>query len=83
MAVAPHRGQPIAPHAGDLPQCESVWSQSRPGSAMHLPHDIRLPFATRARAGPPQLLQRDICLGAIIPFDGQFLSNRLDPEGLH
>ena len=44
---------------------------------------IALTLAARTRAAQAELFQRQKALGAIVPFDGEFLADDLHVQGLH
>jgi hypothetical protein len=83
MAVAPNRLDAIPPHALDFAHFERPWRELPLGTAMDVPHDIRLPFAAGAGASAPKRFQRDVTFRPILPSDGEFVSDRLNVSRLH
>ena len=83
MAVAPNGLDAIAAHALDLAHFEGTGRELRLGTAMDVPHDVRLAFAAGTGASAPKRFQRNVTFGSVLPTDGKFVSDRLNVGRLH
>src|SRR5688572_3819707 len=78
MSVRPLRLNRVAADVGDAFEDERIRAQGFLRADVEVAHDVLLAFAPGAGAGAAQFLQRDETLRAVLPFQGQFISDLLD-----
>src|SRR5208282_6344413 len=83
MSVGPHRLDRVTAHAHDADQFKGLRTQRFFRVLVNIAQDVHLALASRARTTPPQFLERNEILAAIIPFDGQFGADGLNVHRSH
>jgi hypothetical protein len=83
VSVRPEWLYRVGAHVNHAQQLEGLGCEWAVGILVKVAHDIPLPSASGAWAVSPKLFKRDKTLGAIIPFDGQFIANLLYVHRLH
>ncbi len=83
MAIGPDELNRVSAHASHARQLESGRQQGLRRAFVDMAENIGFPLACGAGAMPAQLLEREITLGAILPFDREFVSDHLYIDWLH
>lgn len=83
MAITPDGLEAVASDYGAAAPLESCGRQRLIRPLVKLPQDVHLALATGAWTRPAQSFQGNEALAAIVPFDGQFISDRLQIHGSH
>src|SRR5882762_8140032 len=83
MAVAPDRLNCVATDIGDAPELKRFWRQRFVRILIDIPHDVALALASGARTTASQRLQPHKTFAAILPSDGQFVTDLLNIRRSH
>ena len=81
VTVIPGRLERVSADGANAAKLEAV----RPVAdvrALHLPENVRLASARRARARAPEFFQRNVAFLAIAPGQGKFLADDIDAKGV-
>lgn len=83
MTIRPNRLNRVTTHPVNSHQTKGRWCQRLLRVFVKIAHDIHLAFASRAGTAPPQCLQLDVTLRAVVPSDRQFVPDWLNVQRFH
>jgi hypothetical protein len=83
MSVGPGGLHGVGPDPRELGQLKCLGCEWFFGVFVQIPHDVHLAAAARAGTAPAEFLERNVGLAAVVPFDGEFRSDRLNVHRLH
>src|SRR6185503_14765273 len=83
MAVAPNRLNRVTTDIGDAPELKRLRRQRFVRILVNIPHDVALAFASGARTSASQHFQPHKTFAAILPSNGQFVTDLLNIHRSH
>ena len=83
MSIGPLRLNSVSADSRDPHKLKGCGRKGLRGGFIHVSHNVALAFASGAGAVSAQVLDGDVGLSAVIPFDGQFAADVLNIYGLH